>query len=131
MNLRMFMLVYSLLILNMACSNSSKPDPLLEEAFLIHKQSLTTAKETQKILEGLPANDEYRLKMESRFKHWNENIIEVPGFEHDHSHGHEHHHHHHNTQIELTPEDQLIVQKELLDSIRVIKEELLVFVKQF
>ena len=127
MKAQIIKLVYILLIINMGCSNSSKPGPLLEKAFLAHQQSLQTAKEAREILKSLPANDSILLQLESRLNTWDENLIEVPGFEHDHDHGHDHghHHHHHGPQMELLPEDMLIVQQELLDSVRMIKEALL------
>ena len=126
-----FKLLCFLLIINMGCSGAPKPDPLLEEAFAIHKQSLQTAKEAREILKNLTVKDSIRLIMESRLEEWNDNIIEVPGFEHehDHDHGHDHHHHHghNNSQMELAPEVMLAVQKELLDSVKVIKDAFLQF----
>ncbi|MGH1366923.1 MAG: hypothetical protein ACRBF0_25415 [Calditrichia bacterium] len=106
----------------LGCTGSSKPDPLMEEAFRIHQQSMQIVKEIKEILKKLPAGDDSVLKIESRLMSWNENLIEVPGFEHDHNH--EHHHHKHGSQIELSPENMLAVQKVLLDSVIVIRKEL-------
>ena len=98
-----------------------KVDPILQEAFDIHIQSLDVAKDTKDLLEKLPPADTNRLKFESALKEWNDNIVEVPGFHHHH-HGDDghHHHHHHGAQLELTPDDMLLVQKELMDSIQSI-----------
>jgi len=111
-----------LIVLLQGCTGSSKPDPLLEEAFRIHQQSLQTAEDARELLKKLPADDDKVLKIESRLKSWDENLIEVPGFEHDHNH--EHHHHAHSLQVELSPENMLAVQKVLLDSVSVIRKEL-------
>ncbi len=115
-----------ILFSSVGCSDSSKADPLLEEAFRLHQQSLETADQSRELLQAFPENDPYRQKMAARLREWEERVIEVPGFEHDHDHDHDHdHHHHHGAQIELTPEDMLIVQQELLDSVQAIQTALL------
>ena len=136
MNDRIVQLSFFLLIFLMGCSSTSTSDPLLEEAFQIHEQSMEVAKEAREMLEELPADDQYRLNIESRLEFWSENLVEVPGFEHehdhDHDHGHDHDHDHdhdHGPKLELTPEDMLAVQKEFLDSIQVIKSAIIGYEK--
>ena len=96
-----------------------KHDPILTEAFEIHNQSLSLSKDTRDLINQLPDTDSSKLLLQTRLVQWNENIIEVPGFEHHHDHDHEHHHHNHST-LELLPEDMLRVQQEFLDSIQII-----------
>jgi len=121
-------LMYSLsvftLILFVGCSGHSKPDPQLEEAFRVHKQALRVEKEARDLLVKIPENNEAKLKIEARLKSWDENLIEVPGFEHDHSHDHHGHNHSHGSDVELAPEDMLAVQKVLLDSVTAIRKDL-------
>jgi ABC-type nickel/cobalt efflux system permease component RcnA len=128
-----FKLIFFVLIINAGCSSASKPDPLLEEAFQVHNQYLQIAAEAEDMLKKLPTKDSFRLVTEPRLEEWYDNIIEVPGFEHehnhDHDHGHHHHHHNHHQQIEVSPEVMLGVQRELRDSVQVIKEEILEYTK--
>ncbi|MEL7219669.1 MAG: hypothetical protein AAGJ93_00040 [Bacteroidota bacterium] len=125
--IRASLLVSLLLLINSGCTGSAPTDLLLKESFQIHQQALQLAEETHEILLKLPKDDPYRVGIESRLEAWSNNLVEVPGFEHDHHHGH---HHHHGPQLELTPEDMLIVQKELRDSASVIKEDLRLYVEQ-
>ena len=127
MKVKFFSLTILLLVIIFSCSHSHKSDPLLKEAFLLHEQSIKTAQEVERIMQELPDSNQYRLNIESRLANWNDNLIEVPGFDHDHSHhGHNHSHDHgHRPPIELTPEDMLMVQRELLDSVQTMRDELL------
>ncbi len=115
---------FSILILFVSCSDHSKPDPLLEEAFQIHKQALQVEKEVRELLKKLPEDHAAKTKMESRLTAWDENLIEVPGFDDDHSHDHHDHNHSHGPDVELTPENMLAVQKVLLDSMLTIRKDL-------
>ena len=112
-----------LLISNSSCSNKAKKDPLLQEAFKIHTEYLKIAEESQKALNKMPRNNSDRQKLQTQLSAWGENIIEVPGFPHTHSKIFEHHHHH-GDQIELSSEDMLSVQKELMDSVKVINQRI-------
>ncbi len=129
MKIRTIKWLYLLLVLNLACSGSSKPDPLLEEAFLLHQQSLEIAEESREMIGKLSDKNEQVNRLETRLNNWNESLIEVPGFEHEHEHDHHDHDHDHGPQLDLTPEMMLDVQTELLDSVRAIKDELLLILK--
>ncbi len=122
-------LICLLFVFVYGCSDSTKKDPTLEKAFQVHQQSLKTAKEARELLEKIPAKDESVSRIQSRLENWNENLIEVPGFEHEHNHedGDHHHHHHGGSRptMDLSPEDMLAVQQQLLDTILAIKKELL------
>jgi hypothetical protein len=59
--------------------------------------------------------------LKERLHEWDQNFVEVPGFEHEH-HQHEHgHHHHHNPAPNLTPSQHLNLQKGLLEEIKEIE----------
>jgi len=119
-------LVCLLLVFICGCSESSKKDPTIEKAFQIHKQSLATAKEARELLEKIPAEDDSVSSIQSRMENWNENLIEVPGFEHEHDHEDvDHHHHVSRPTMDLSPEEMLAVQQQLLDTILAIKNELM------
>lgn len=117
--------IFMISIFFISCLGGHKHDPILTEAFEIHNQSLTISKEARNALDKIADSDSIKLHLASRLAQWNENIVEVPGFEHHHDHNHDHGHHHHNhSTLELLPTDMLRVQKEFLDSIRVIHTEI-------
>lgn len=114
-----YKLIFFLCCIHFGCLGATKNDPKLQEAFEIHKQSLDVAKQSKALLNNLERGDANRVLFDAQLKQWQENIIEVPGFEHDHDHDHDHHHH--NVRYDLSPEDMLEVQKEMLDSIQAIQ----------
>ena len=127
MKVRYFYLPIFFLLFSFACSNTSKIDPLLEEAHTLHKQAMAVQKEAKEILASLSASDNFRQETNAHLEAWSKQLPEVPGFEHDH-HDHDHNHDHdhdHGPKLELTPEDMLLVQKEMLDSVKVIKDRIL------
>ncbi len=97
----------------------------MQEAFELHVKSMEIANDSKELLDQIPAGHEEKNRLQARLKEWNDNIIEVPGFEHHHHHGHSHDHNHSHSQLELTPDDMLIVQKEFLDSIQSIQRRIL------
>lgn len=67
--------------------------------------------------------------IEASLKYWEENHVEVPGFEHGHDHDHDHeghdHSHDHGSKLEVAPQDMLLIQKEFRDSIVAIQKRVL------
>jgi ABC-type Zn2+ transport system substrate-binding protein/surface adhesin len=104
----------------------------MEEAFNIHEQAMQVAKETKDLLASTDQNKTGVSSIRERLERWEDDLVEVPGFEHehehshdhDHDHGHDHDHDHSHSTLDLLPADMLAVQKEFLDSIRVIKSDL-------
>tara|TARA_B100000497_G_C7584425_1_gene351684 strand:- start:114 stop:542 length:429 start_codon:yes stop_codon:yes gene_type:complete len=121
-------LIGGLLLLSivwMGCKGDSKPDPNMQKAFETHSQYLQVAEESQLMLDKLPEDDSIRLILEKQLNEWSQNIIEVPGFEHEYHHHYGHHHHgQDDSHTLLSAGDMLIVQKELLDSVRAIKQRI-------
>jgi ABC-type nickel/cobalt efflux system permease component RcnA len=113
-----------------ACTTTSEDDKLMEEAFNIHEQAMQIAKETKDLLASTDQNQTGLSSIRERLERWEDDLVEVPGFEHehehshDHDHGHGHDHDHSHSTLDLLPADMLAVQKEFLDSIRVIKSDL-------
>ena len=109
-----------------ACKGRPEKDPILVEAFEIHKESVDIAAKAVEVWEKLPANDIIRLKFDSILQEWGDNLVEVPGF-------HYHHdglgHHHGRAPLKLLPSDMLLVQKEFRDSIKSIYQRILVHEK--
>ena len=104
---------------------SHPTDPQLEQAFQFHQQAIDVNKAIQEQLQSADQYDPKTNALRQRLAVWEENLVEVPGFEHEHDHGGaHHHHHHHNSGPEVTPEHMLNIQKEFLDSIRAIQEDL-------
>lgn len=120
-----------------ACNSAKKENPVLKEAAQTHAQALEIEKLVAPQLEELtqwknginvqgraltPEEVELVQAIESivqRYEYWEENHVEVPGYEHDHE-GHEHHDH--GAALELTAEDMLVVQREFRDSIVAIQQ---------
>lgn len=141
----------SIALLVGACGGkSAKDDPILQEATKIHNEAhemqegieptvgqidslktlLTNKKATlndstaKQVDELIVALD----KVKGDFESWEENIVSVPGMEHDHEHeGHNHEghdHHDHKPAPDVTPEQMLDIQKEIKKNMERIKADL-------
>lgn len=126
----------------MGCNSTSNgDDPILKEAFDIHIEALAIEKDFKPLFDDL-VNKKNSLAVQGReltpeemvfidrvslleesYEIWEENHIEVPGFEDHEAHDHSHHGHDHShgPAIQLLPEDMLIVQKEFRDSVIAMK----------
>ena len=129
-----------LVLLFVGCSNSKQPDPLLEEANEYHLKAMAVYKEVVEKIEKETIDSTALAQLQDRLKTWDNNLIEVPGFEHTHDHGHDHDHddhdhdheghdHDHGAPVKVTPEHMRNIQKEFLDSIQVIQKDLEVFIQ--
>ena len=112
-------------------ATKKKPNEDLQQAFKLHQEAINIRNQTADQLTKLTANGDslfvkaYKKDLDSisrSLKAWDEQLVEVPGFEeaHDHS-GHDHHH---DEQTELTPEQHLEVQQYLLQEIRAIEKRI-------
>ena len=110
------------LIIASACATASEEDQLMQKAFNLHQEAIQVAKEAKDLLSSSDQPSEDLQSIRNRLGSWEDNLIEVPGYEHGHDHNHDHDHSH--STIELLPADMLAVQQEFLDSIRVIKNDL-------
>ncbi len=113
----------------MSCGGSEKPSEELTQAFKLHEEAVSirnqVADQIAK-LEGstdslfVEANksnlDSFRISLNV----WNEQLVEVPGFEA--AHEHEGHHHDHDEPLDLTPKQHLEVQQHLLSEIKALAE---------
>lgn len=126
----------SLMALAVACGGKKEPNEDLQQAFKLHQEAVNIYNQAGEQLAKLMANgDSLFIKANQQdldsisrsLKAWNEQLVEVPGFEeaHDHS-GHDHsgHDHHHAKQPELTPQQHLQVQQHLLQEIRAIEKRI-------
>ena len=134
-----------LLILTANCGGTSEEDQkLLEEAASIHQQAIEIEEKIKPKMEALiqrknQINIQGRAltdaeiafvekveQLQTSYDYWEENHVEVPGFEHDH-HGHEGHDHDHDhdhgNQLKVTAADMLLIQKEFRDSISAIQQK--------
>lgn len=125
-----------LIALAVACGGKKEPNEDLQQAFKLHQEAVNIHNQADQQLAELMTNgdslfieaNQKDLDSISRsLKAWNEQLVEVPGFEeaHDHS-GHDHsgHDHHHDKQPELTPQQHLQVQQHLLQEIRAIEKRI-------
>lgn len=119
-------------LIMLACSHDKKPDENLQEAFKIHEDAVGLRNQLGNELEKLNAIDDSLFVLANKgnldsianaLKSWDEQLVEVPGFEEEHDHDHEgHDHHHHDEQPDLTSEQHLEVQKHLFEEIQAIEK---------
>ncbi len=124
-----------------SCGDNMKNNKDLQQAFQFHKEAVKVRQAAKEKMTLLQANEDSLflatygedLQIISRsLNAWDEQLVEVPGFEeehdhsdHDHSdHDHSGHDHHHDEAPELTPEQHLGVQQHLLKEIKAIVERI-------
>lgn len=128
-------LILGILVLSFACSDKKQMSEDLQQAFELHKEAIEIRQMTQDQVDHLKANtDSLFVKMYIKdlqsisrsLVAWDEQLVEVPGFEEEHDHsghnhsGHDHDHHHRDAHPELTPKQHLEVQQHLLEEIKAI-----------
>ncbi|HMP99720.1 MAG TPA: hypothetical protein PKC24_08060 [Cyclobacteriaceae bacterium] len=110
-------------VLFIAACHAKKEDPVLAEAAAVHEEAMQLFHELEDLLKELEQNESIAVDAMASIKialqEWEENLVEVPGYEHDHEHeAHGHHHHHHAHQkMEVTSDEMLLIQKEIRDNI--------------
>lgn len=121
----------------LSCSDKKKNDEDLNRAFQLHKEAIKVRQSVQNLITLLNSNQDSVFLVENAASiqaidlslvEWDEQLIEVPGFEEEHHHdhsGHDHNHNHdhahdHGHQPELTSKQHLEVQQQLLDNIKMI-----------
>ncbi len=116
-----YLFILSLLVL-IACQDN-KPDPQLVQAFEVHKSSLATFDSLLVELRTLksqslsPQQQDELTQLAKAGAQWEEQLVEVPGFDHgeghDHGgHGHDHGHNHGGPNMEdLPPAEVLKIQE--------------------
>ena len=137
--LQIFVLLFSIIALTSACGDKEK-DKDLVQAFKFHEEAIAVRQTVADQIEKLKANTDSlfvatysnELKtISSALEEWDEQLVEVPGFEeeHDHSHhdhsghDHDHDHDHNHSEQELTPQQHLEVQQHLLQEIKGLAEK--------
>ncbi|MBV6647268.1 MAG: hypothetical protein KI790_17550 [Cyclobacteriaceae bacterium] len=113
-----------------ACNGKKKANADLQEAFKLHEEAILIRQETEGQLETLITNSDslfiitYGGRLDSitwSLQAWDEQLVEVPGFEEEHDHsGHDHHH---GELPELHPKQHLEVQQHLIGEIKIIAED--------
>lgn len=112
-NSYLLLIIFTILL---AC-NSKKKNPVLDEAYEIHKSVIEVQKEvilqwkTLKEL-GKPDLEATIIQNKANYESWKHDLLEVPGYPHIHIEGDDHDHHHHD-QVNLPDEKILEVQSEL------------------
>jgi len=128
-------------MLLMSCGEEQKSAEL-KEAFALHNEAVKVRQIADEKLAELSANTDsvfvatHTKSLEAlrqSLEAWDDQLVEVPGFEdeHDHSHhdhsGHDHDHDHdhdHHGDQELTPQQHLEVQQQLLKEIQAIAKQM-------
>ena len=107
-----------------ACQSPQTSDEL-KQAGEIHLQALALSAQLENSLDSLgqtttvPPDSLAAWKRE--LEAWEENLVEVPGLEHEHDHDHEGHDHHHEAAPNITDADMLKVQKEALRQLQALQ----------
>lgn len=98
---------------------SSEPSDTLKQAHEAHQEAMAIYAQSRKLLDSLkaaqPDNEVLLARLDSVSKTltvWEENLWEVPGFEHSHDHDHEGHAHHHTSAPSMTDASMLEYQLE-------------------
>ncbi|MEM8846922.1 MAG: hypothetical protein AAGD17_07450 [Bacteroidota bacterium] len=138
--LQFFVLLFSIIALTSACSDKEK-DKDLVQAFKSHEEAIEVRRTVADQIGKLKANTDslfvitYSKELKSissALEEWDEQLVEVPGFEeeHDHSHhdhsghDHDHHHDHNHSKQELTPKQHLEIQQHLLQKIKGLAQKI-------
>lgn len=131
-------------VLLFACGHQHEHDEVLEQAGKIHleavkmdetiKPRLEKLSDVKKRLEQkqgeLSVQESQMMQqiatLERSYAFWDENHVEVPGFEHaGHEHDHDHDHDHdHGPGLEVSSEDMLLIQQEFKDTLSSIAARL-------
>ncbi len=120
----MRLLFFLILVLFGLQSCGDRQDDPLEAAGEVHLRVLDAERRFLSAMDSLESRQHRRIQnLQDRYANWKANLIEVPGLEHDHSHAGGHHHDHASTDPQLTPEELLLVQRELLDTIRTLQRQ--------
>ena len=132
--------ILGIIFLLTACGDKKQTNEDLQQAFELHKEAIKIRKMMDDQMAQLKSNKD-SLFVETYTKDlnsislslgtWDEQLVEVPGFEEEHNHSdHDHHdhsghdHHHGEHQQELTPKQHLEVQQHLLQDIKAIAEKI-------
>ncbi|WP_425237089.1 hypothetical protein [Ulvibacterium sp.] len=121
--------MFGILALSSACGDKKQMNEDLQRAFELHKEAMEIRHMTQDQIAQLKANTDslfvktYTKDLQSishSLDAWDEQLVEVPGFEEEHDHSGHNHEHHHDEHPELTPKQHLEVQQHLLEEIKAI-----------
>lgn len=98
--------------------------PELEQAYVIHNQSLDLREEIMDLEKKLKEEEiDYSL-LKDALKTWDKDIIEVPGFEHSHDDEHQRKYHVHNPSKPFSDVEHLEYQKMMHEEIVGIHEKM-------
>ncbi|MEM1328644.1 MAG: hypothetical protein AAGI23_21995 [Bacteroidota bacterium] len=155
---RISIVAFVLASLLVACQSTEQTDAAMEEAGKVHMEIIELEKEVHPKVDAVierknqlqvegreltEAEQTYISQVESienSYAYFEENLVEVPGLEHDHGHSHDHHDHDHEghdhsghdhdhdhshaAPLDVTGEDMLIIQKEFKDTLVSIQTRL-------
>ncbi len=108
----------------------------MAEAAAVHEEAMKLFHELEDLLKQLEQNENIPTEAVEEIKlslhEWEENLVEVPGYEHAHDHeAHGHHHHHHDhKKLDVTAEEMLALQKELRENIKQLLADAKTFLQE-
>ncbi|KEO74617.1 hypothetical protein [Anditalea andensis] len=118
-------MLFTLLVSLLSCSN--EVDRNLEKAYYYHMEANKLRRELDVLMEKesvYAPSDGLYTDILSLLGEWDDNFVEVPGYEHEHSASDKGHHRHHHQPIpNITPLEHLYLQKSLYEDIKLIYEK--------
>lgn len=124
-------LLFTMVCTIIQCKSKATVDPVLLEASEIQHDAIHIGDELESMLKDAMAKDtsadgkdKYNVLL-TALKDWQNNMVEIPGIEHDHDHGHHNHDHSHKASdaaAHLTPEEMKQVQIEWKNAVIALKE---------
>lgn len=115
-------------LLMLDCTSKKTQDESFAAAADIHNRMVTRAQELERDIHALmqtpsPATDSLEAVLRD-LQSWKDQLVEVPGHEHhegDDAHGHEHHH---APPTQVTPDQMLLIQRDLDSTLNLLGERL-------
>lgn len=120
-----------------ACGEKKTTDQELQQAFELHQEAIKVRQTTGAQIDELETTEQLLTKADldtirTLLKAWDDQLVEVPGFEAEHDHsGHDHGHGHHDDLPNLTPQQHLQIQQLLLQEIKAIAQKTAQIQKQY
>jgi hypothetical protein len=118
-------------MLMVACTAKQAEHQEYEQSALLHNAMLNQASKMEDTLALMLADSAWINQQDSlnailaALENWEKQLVEVPGNEdHDHNHGAHEHHDHEQASVEVTPEQMLLIQRELENRLNNISKRL-------
>lgn len=118
--------IVAVVLLNLAGCRTDQDKKTLDRAFALHQEAMGVAEEIEQQLKAYadqatsaPNPDSVQVWL-AELEEWHEDVVEVPGYEHEHHH-HDGEHHHHTPAPNVSAGEMLDIQQELRREIEALR----------